>query len=62
MVLSGGGGCYVLLWGCSVPGKVCPVFCTINLTMLHDGYGKIHAGNSEDFRVWRVFVTEFGIL
>jgi hypothetical protein len=30
--------------------------------MVHGDYGKIHAGNSENFRVWPCFVTEFGIL
>jgi hypothetical protein len=62
MVFSGVGGICVLLWGRVVPRCLCLVFCVINLTMAHGDCGKIHAGNSENFRVWRVFVTEFGIL
>ncbi len=27
---------------------------------LHVKFGKIHAGNSGNFRVWPCFVTEFG--
>lgn len=50
MVLLGGGGICVLLWGRIVPRYLCPVFCVINLTMVHGDYGKIHAGNSEGFR------------
>jgi hypothetical protein len=67
MVLSGVGGFLVSLCGRAFPEYKCQVFNTKNfwtsfLTMVHEGYGKIHAGNSEDFRVWLSFITDFGIL
>ena len=56
MVPSGWGGCCVLLWGCIVPRYLCPVFCVINLTMVHGDYGKIHAVVRQ-FRICRLFST-----
>jgi len=43
MVPSGVGRICVFLWGRIVPRYLCPVFCVINLTMVHGDYGKIHA-------------------